>query len=61
MVRAHLQKPLINLEIGMLLFLCKPEYHVEKITVGMPQAGEHSGEEHQTQPEPGSNSDCITS
>lgn len=60
-VRAHLQESLINLEIRMLSFLCKLEYHVEKITAGMPQAGEQSGEEHQTQPEPGSNPDCITS
>ena len=42
-VRAHLQKPLINFEIGMLSFLCKLEYHVEKITACIPWAGKTTG------------------
>lgn len=58
-VRAHLQKPLINLEMGMLSFLYKLEYHVEKITACMPRAGEHWGRASDS--EPGSNPDCITS
>lgn len=37
-VRAPLQKPLINLEIGMLSFPCKLELHMEKTAARMPWA-----------------------